>query len=65
MEYYLNILTTKYKGRVTGSKTCYESGEWIYSEFKNMSNLIVKKQSWSKHNNLLWLKPSLNLVSGF
>jgi hypothetical protein len=45
-------LTTKYKGKVTGSNISYEAGDWIYNTFKNISNLIVRKYTWSSKGNI-------------
>jgi len=52
LQYYLETLTTDYKGRVTGSDVCYDAGDWIYNEFEKMPNLNVKKQSWSSRGNI-------------
>jgi hypothetical protein len=52
LQFYLEKLTTVYKGRVTGSALCYEAGDWIYDTFKNMSTLVVKKHVWSSRGNV-------------
>ncbi|MDG6219257.1 MAG: M28 family peptidase, partial [Candidatus Thermoplasmatota archaeon] len=43
---------TEYEGRVTGSDICNAAGDWIYDEFNNMSNLIVRKHFWSARGNI-------------
>lgn len=51
LKQYLEKITEDYKGRVTGSSICDQTGEWIFNEFKKMSNLKVKKQSWLDNGN--------------
>jgi len=44
---YMTTITNTYKGRVTGSETCNEAGDWLYNEFDKMPNLQVSKNPWT------------------
>ncbi|MFE3845707.1 M28 family metallopeptidase [Thermoplasmatota archaeon] len=50
----LEILTSEYTGRVTGSEICENAGDWIYNEFSTSDNLKVKKIPWTERSNYLY-----------
>jgi len=50
----LEILTSEYSGRITGSDICEQAGDWIYNEFKKAANLKVEKLPWTERANIFY-----------
>lgn len=46
LRYYLETITSDFKGRVTGSDICYEAADWISSEFSKSEHLNVRMHNW-------------------
>ncbi|MBS3802140.1 MAG: M28 family peptidase [Candidatus Thermoplasmatota archaeon] len=49
---YLDTITNTFKGRVTGTKTCHDMGQWIFNELNKLSALDVRKHYWISRGNV-------------